>query len=323
METGPKVNVYFIGKNPLNEAMNPRFRRFFGIFLVFSALIAGVLYLVSGMLAHFAMTVPAATKPNFTPSMLNLPYETRHVETADHTHLAAWWIPSSGKGQPVVVIHGLGASKEFMTGFIVVAHETGHPVLAIDLRGHGESDPGPTTLGSKEPLDVAAWVGQLRAEGYPHPILWGISLGAVTALRSAAADPEIGGVIADAPFDTLAHTLAVHAKLYFNLPPFPLLYLTEWRMERQLHLAIAEVDSFRAARAVRCPLLIIAAGSDKRMSLSSVKAVYEAAHEPKRFYLSPGEDHETRRFGPEFRAATGDFLRFCDERISSSSRIAR
>jgi hypothetical protein len=188
----------------------------------------------------------------------------------------------------------------------------GHPVLLIDLRGHGESEPGVTTLGAREPLDVEAWMAFLRQQGESKPILWGTSLGAVSVLRAAAVDSEVAGVIADAPFDTLRHTLAVHAKLFFCLPEFPLVSMTAWQIERRLHFAISEVDSFAAVAKIHAPLLVLAAENDRRMVPSSVRAIFDRANEPKRFYLIPGEDHETRRFEPGFRETVASFLDLCD-----------
>ncbi len=280
------------------------------------ALLGGIaLFYVSRMLAQFAVTVPVAATPNLTPAHLGLPFEAWETLSPDGIKLAAWWVPAAPgvpSREPVVIVHGLGANKQFMLSFISLAHADGRPVLAIDLRGHGESQPGPTTLGAREPLDVQAWLALLKSQGHSHPILWGTSLGAVTVLRAAAADPEVGGVIADAPFDTLRHTMAVHARLYFGLPEFPLLPLTVWQVERMLHFKVSEVDSFRAVAALRCPLLLMAAENDRRMSQASIRALYAAAHDPKEFYLMKGEDHERRLFGQPYRDAVTAFLDSCD-----------
>lgn len=290
---------------------------FSAIFAGIAGIVLAVLFAVSGLLANFALTVPPATHSSFTPATLGLPYDVKSVTTSDGVHLKGWWVPFPGSAKPpMIIIHGLGAGKEFMVGFIALAHQTGHDALVIDLRGHGESDKGITTLGAREPLDIAAWIGLLRQEGHPTPpILWGVSLGAVTALRAGAENP-VSGVIADAPFDTLRHTLAVHARLMFNLPEFPLVPLTAWQIGRR-GIPVSEVDSLRAVRQIHAPLLVIAAEHDARMSYSSVHGIYEAGNEPKRFYLIPGEDHETRKMLPAFREAVVSFLDLCDAQAAA------
>ena len=293
-----------------------------GITLGATLLLAGgALYYFTGILASFTVTIPVSARPNLTPAYLGLFYEEISTVSVDGYHLKAWSIPAPAKAPPlpsVIVIHGLGMNKEFMLGYVALAHAAGHPVLAIDLRGHGDSDPSLTTLGEREPLDIEAWINLLEQEGQAQkkpllkPILWGTSLGAVTALRTAAADPRVGGVIADAPFDTLRHTMAVHAKLFFNLPEYPLVPLTAWQVSRKLRFNIDDVNSFQAVRAIHVPILILAAEKDRRMALPSVRSIFDAANEPKQFYLIPGEDHERRPFSPAFRDRITHFLDTCD-----------
>ncbi|SDU17492.1 hypothetical protein SAMN05444156_2413 [Verrucomicrobium sp. GAS474] len=285
-----------------------------------------ILFCLSAILADIAMTIPPVSHSGWTPAMAGLGYEEREATASDGVRLAGWFIApderAQGRNLPtVVIVHGLGAGKEFMVNYILLAHQQGYPVLAIDLRGHGASAPGLTTLGYREPLDIVAWARTLRAAGTTRVIFWGTSLGAVTSLRGAAAvekaasDPvsglqglSVAGVIADAPFDTLPHSIANHGRIFFHLPYFPLVPLTEWQIHRKFGFATSEVDSLAAVRHLHAPVLILAAELDQRMPRPEVHAIYEAAAEPKEFYLIPGETHETRRFAPAFRERITAFL---------------
>jgi len=305
------------------------------------ALLAGAaLYEVSQMLAVFAITVPAASHPNLTPASLGLPFEAVEMVSSDGFHLRGWWIPAGvpgpGKGvmlqrrdgtrvlqprMPVLVIHGLGAGKEFMLGYALFLHAEGRGALLIDLRGHGESDPSPTTLGAREPLDVKAWLDWFADRGLGKPVLWGTSLGAVTAIRAGAANNDrIAGVIADAPFDTLRHTLAVHARLYFGLPEFPLVELTAWQIGRRLGFDVDSVDNLKTVAEIHVPILVLAAERDHRMTPESVRRIFDRANEPKRFYLIPGDDHETRHFEAPYRDQISSFLELCDWNVQTGAQ---
>ncbi len=306
---------------PFSRFSPPRRVLFVLLFLGLALLlVGGGLLGVSDLLANYAMTVPSIAYPRWTPAEAEAKYETWSVTASDGVHLKGWWVPiTEGKVTPptVLIVHGLGARKEHMSRYITLAHEAGYPVLAIDLRSHGESDAGPTTLGYREPLDVLAWLGKLQEEGEFRVILWGTSLGAVTSLRGAAEAQkekfpiQMAGVISDAPFDTLLHTLANHAKLLFQIPSFPLVPLTEWQIRRRFGFEPKEVDATEAARGIEAPILILAAGLDARMPLPQVRAIYDAAAGPKEFYLIPGEIHEIRRFAPEFREKVTAFLARC------------
>lgn len=49
-------------------------------------------------------------------------------------------------------------------------HDAGYNVLLFDFRGHGGSDPRPTTIGPKEVLDVRAALDWLEAKGVGDPV---------------------------------------------------------------------------------------------------------------------------------------------------------
>jgi alpha-beta hydrolase superfamily lysophospholipase len=294
--------------------------------LTWGVFLAVTSWLVATILADFAATVPPVSHPSISPATLGLSSET--VSLAAGTEgpaLAAWWIPRPESQRPaVIIIHGLGASKEHMIDYILLAHQNGHPVLAIDLRGHGDSAPSRTSLGWYESRDLLRWIRHLESRGHSRPVLWGTSLGAVTALLAAADDPHVGGVIADAPFDNLRHTLAIHGKLMFHLPEFPFTPLTVWRLQQMLDFRADDVDAVRAAARLKAPLLVLAAEHDVRMPLSIVRTVFDAAPEPKTWWMIPGADHETRKFTPDFREAVGRFLNgLPDDAVSAAAAGSR
>jgi len=91
-----------------------------------------------------------------------------------------------GTGAPVLLLHGLASSRRFWD--LVVPGLAGLPVLALDQRGHGDSE-RPTG-----PYDGATVVADaltaLDALGLSRVVVVGHSWGASTALRLAATAPE-------------------------------------------------------------------------------------------------------------------------------------
>jgi hypothetical protein len=45
------------------------------------------------------------------------------------------------------------------------------------------------------------------------------------------------------------------------------------------------------------------------MDPAMVRTIYEVAAEPKEFWIIPGEGHENRNFGREFRERISEFLK--------------
>ena len=119
--------------------------------------VAGLGWLAASFLADLATRIPPTARPALNPSRLGLVCEEVELRADDGKKISAWWMPKGdSQAPPVVVLHGLGASKAHMIDYVLLAQQEGHPVLAIDFRGHGESDPSLTSIGYYESHDVLA-----------------------------------------------------------------------------------------------------------------------------------------------------------------------
>jgi uncharacterized protein len=271
--------------------------------------VVGLVLLAASFLADLATKIPPTARPSLNPSRMGLVCEEVELRSEDGFRLTAWWMPNGKPGRaPVVVLHGLGASKAHMIDYILFAQEQGNPTLAIDFRGHGGSDPSLTSIGFYESRDAAAAMEFVRTRGAGDPVLWGTSMGAVSGLLAAARDGSAAGVIADAPFDTYRNTVLHHAKLMYGLSEFPLITLAMPMIESRARFRVDEVDCLRAAEQIRAPVLVLAGEEDVRMPPEMVKTIYDRAAGQKEFWIIPGEGHENRGFGKEFREKIGQFL---------------
>ena len=91
-----------------------------------------------------------------------------------------------GSGTPVLLLHGLASSRRFWD--LVVPGLAGLPVLALDQRGHGDSErPDGPYDGATVARDALT---ALDAVGISRAVVVGHSWGASTALRLAATAPE-------------------------------------------------------------------------------------------------------------------------------------
>ncbi len=94
----------------------------------------------------------------------------------------------TGSGAPVVLIHGVGMQSAAWAPQIDVLAKT-HRVIAVDMPGHGGSDPLPT--GSDLP-DFVAWLHAVLQTLHTGPVsLAGHSMGALIAGGYAVSHPEM------------------------------------------------------------------------------------------------------------------------------------
>ena len=106
-------------------------------------------------------------------------------ESAICLRAAAWWIPAHAPSTcTILLIHGRGDAKVGAIAWAPTIHALGWNILAIDLRGHGESEGVHSTAGYFERHDVAQVINQFRAA---RPVatetlaIFGVSLGAAVA----------------------------------------------------------------------------------------------------------------------------------------------
>lgn len=106
---------------------------------------------------------------------------------------------AGGNGRPVLLVHGLSSNARVWDGVAEHLAAAGHPVVAVDLRGHGASadvpdvdsdDPDapptdPTRLGA---VDLAAVCTGL---GWADPVVAGHAWGGNVALQLAADRPDL------------------------------------------------------------------------------------------------------------------------------------
>jgi pimeloyl-ACP methyl ester carboxylesterase len=95
----------------------------------------------------------------------------------------------SGEGPPVVLLHGLSATRRYVVMGSRTLERSGHRVIAYDARGHGRSAPAPERAYGYEHLSED--LGRvLDAAGAPRALLAGASMGAHTAVRFALQHPD-------------------------------------------------------------------------------------------------------------------------------------
>lgn len=143
-----------------------------------------------GVSRRFVQETPLETKK---PSV-----EKVTLKTSDAVTIAAEYYPpktSSTKG--VLLVHMMPQDRTSWRQFAPTLSEKGYHTLAIDLRGHGESDGGPTGYQrfsdadhKKSILDLEAGAEFLKSKGARELSLIGASIGANLSLQFMAEHPE-------------------------------------------------------------------------------------------------------------------------------------
>ncbi len=106
----------------------------------------------------------------------------------------------SGAGIPVLLLHGLTATRRYVVMGSRLLERSGHRVISYDARAHGRSSPAPTpdAYGYEQLAEDALAV--MDALGIRRAVLAGASMGAHTLLNLALASPgRVAGIVVVTP----------------------------------------------------------------------------------------------------------------------------
>jgi predicted MFS family arabinose efflux permease/pimeloyl-ACP methyl ester carboxylesterase len=228
-----------------------------------------------------------------TPAAQGATFENVTFTSIDGNQLSGWYLPSGGKAVTIIMAHGLFRSRYEVLDRGVALWREGYGVLLFDLRRHGKSRAEFLTIGYDERHDVTAALKFVRERAPGNKVaLMGVSMGAAATLMAAAENDGLMAVVAESSFLSFSDTARHHVRL-MGLPAFPfatlLVRFTAWR----LNFNPSDFDVLRAVKKIKCPILFIGGGADKRMPNESVlEPLYQAASNPlKRKLIIEGAQH--------------------------------
>ena len=250
------------------------------------------------------------------------------VTAPDGATLRGWKVrPKDPNGSWVILFHGVADNRVGVVGQSEFLLRAGYSILMMDARAHGASGGPIATYGWLERNDsrviidalllsenvTAGLVAPERSRGGSpkppfHLFALGESMGGGIVLQSAAADPRIEAVVAEAPFANLREASYDYAglrkypwlgKTLFAPGTWTLLY----RDEKLSGLPVDEVSPVKAVAARAFPVLLICDEKDDALPCRHAEMIYAAARGPKQLWVVPEAFHTAAYgFAPqEFR----------------------
>jgi pimeloyl-ACP methyl ester carboxylesterase len=263
------------------------------ILVIGAAVILGVLV--------YKVSYPAALPEAANPSHYSLPSLEIMVPTDDGKDLAAWWIPGL-KGAPgIILAPGYGMNRADGLSLASVLHESGFNILIYDQRGNGEAPRGSSTLGLYETRDMlqAVKLIQDRPESNRHRLgIWGVDVGAVSALRAAADCPEVLAIVADGVYDSVVDFLGYRITEDFSVDN-RIVHLGAFQIFRLFHLFRGSLSNTSIpAQALSDRAILFIKGENRKGLADLTTAVYDKIQPQKemisfktaRTHLMTGED---------------------------------
>ena len=282
------------------------------------ALAAAVLILVFGVAPYYLGGVATTRRFTYndrenaglTPRSFGLVFEDVSFQARDGVTLKGWWVPAAQPRGTVVLVHGLNRSRIEMVKKVPFLHSRGWNALLFDLRHHGESGGGVSSFGHFEKADAHAAVELARSRSAGPVALWGVSLGAATAVLAAAEDPGVAAVVCDSSYRSLSDTVAHHLTLARSwrwwmraVPSWPVRAEVLYWIGRRGGFDPRAVDiRGAAAHLAGRPCIFVCNSGDRRMPAEIAFELKAAAGERARVLVVPGSSH-----GGAYRDATAAY----------------
>jgi len=239
------------------------------------------------------------------------------VRASDGIMLRGWKVrPATQNRDWVLLFHGIVDNRAEMASYADFLLSAGYGVVMMDAREQGASDGTLATFGWKERWDTKGVIDALYAAEKPRNVFeLGESMGAAIALQSAAVDPRIRAVVAEASFSSLLNVSYDYAGL--SVSPFlgetlfrPATYFALRSAEKEGGFYVDDVSPERAVAQRPFPVLLICGTRDRTIPCRHSEEIYRAAVGPKQLWVVPGAGH-TMAFGTapaEFRQHVLAFL---------------
>ncbi len=265
--------------------------RIAAILAVLYVLVGAALYLFQSRLIHLP-GVPGRELAA-TPERLGVAYQDVWLETGDGLAIHGWFVPATEARGTLLFFHGNAGNISHRLDSIRIFHELGLNVLIIDYRGYGQSEGSPSESGLYRDAEAAmAHLIRERETPIEDIILFGRSLGAAVAAQMAIRYQDVGGLILESAFTSVAD---MAAELY---PIFPARLLVRHRY-----------DALETLQDVSSPVLVVHSPDDEIVPYAHGRRLYEAAPEPKWFLeLRGGHNDGFLRTGDDYSRGLDDFL---------------
>jgi dipeptidyl aminopeptidase/acylaminoacyl peptidase len=279
---------------------------------------ASLLTLAGPVVGETIATLP----PSFSRNKIDprtevgLAFEDVAFPTSDGLLLRGWFIPA-GRDNAPAIIYAPATRNDQRSGLSLAPafHQAGYHVLLFSYQGHALSDGNrwQFTYGDRESQDLDAAVRFLQEEkGVRRIGVVGHSVGAATAILSAARNPQIGAVAAVAPFNCVTEIWRTSSPSW--VPKF-ILDWTFWVVEKSRGFSREQAcPATVVGQIAPRPLLLIHGTDDRHITEAQIRHLYQIAGEPKALWLVEGASHSEIR-SPILDEMSPDVIAFFDRAL--------
>jgi uncharacterized protein len=212
-----------------------------------------------------------------------------NFKDATGLRLRGWWVPSKNRAA-VVLVHGFAGDRSQLTAELAMLARHGYGVLAFDTPGHGQSEGDTVTWGRLERSALVAAIDLAASQPGVDPQRLGglgFSMGAATLIEVAALDPRLKAIAVLGSYTSMEDVLKYDYGKWGRLTQLP----ARAAMESGGVQFAGPTPLDAIAKVAPRPVLIVQGDQDHDNPPELSRQLFEAAGEPKTWWLVPGAHH--------------------------------
>jgi len=245
----------------------------------------GASWIAGSIMTSGHHTTVAAAKP---------PAEDLKFLTEDGLTIAGTFTPGHDDHSPaVLLLHGVGASRQATAANAAWLASLGYAALAIDFRGHGQSDIATRTFGLHEALEARVAFDWLKhhQNGAPTAVI-GISLGGAASLIGDAGPLPADALILQAVYPDIRRAIRNRiASRLTNLLGYGLEPLLSFQAPFRFGVWPSRLSPLDALANYSGPVLIIGGQQDRSTPSTESREMFAAVRGSRELWLVPSGDH--------------------------------
>lgn len=276
-------------------------------------LLCGILGLVGGLaLSWIAGSLMVRGQPGEVPPASPPARDFRLRTPAGLTLAATYWPGRRPDSPAVLLLHGVKASRASTAPTAAWLHGLGYAALALDFRGHGESDMAERSFGLRESSDARSTFDWLkRRQNGARVAVIGNSLGGAAALLGPSGPLPADALVLQAVYPDIRRAIRNRiADRLTSAPAHILEPLLSLQSKPRFGVWPGDLSPLEALRRYPGPVFVIGGEEDRYTPPGETRAIFAAAPGPKSLWLVPGKDHAAigDLSDEAYRARIGRFL---------------
>jgi fermentation-respiration switch protein FrsA (DUF1100 family) len=257
--------------------------------ILFGAVGAPLLFFAAVWMAGSFLSKPVNHPVGALPEYLS----GRSVEFASESGstIRGWLIPGRSGGGAIVLMHGYRGDRNQMLGRAPFLNRAGYTALLFDFQAHGESAGQRVTAGYLESRDAWASVEFVRRNLPGERVgLIGLSMGGAASLL-ASPPLDADAMVLELVYTDIERATANRLERILGRWARGFAPLLTGQIPLRLGIDESALRPIDRAGSVKAPKLFIAGAEDRHTKLAESRELFNAAAEPKEFWVIEGAAH--------------------------------